>query len=114
MLGLRPLAARAMVSSTAENPLDGVGSLRDVAGKGYCELRQACALIGISYQVGLKYIKPDPETGQAPRLRAVRVGGRWRVYEDELRRFLTFGNSPESTTPPQATEVPSARGESDE
>lgn len=35
----------------------------------------------VSYHTGLRWIREG-------KLRAVKVGGTWRVYEDELRRFL--------------------------
>lgn len=81
------------MDSSSNNPLDSVQSLQDVAGKNYVTLKQAANIIGKSYQVLLKYVEPDPEVpGSKPKLNAVRVGGRWRVYEEELRRFLLEGN----------------------
>ncbi len=82
------------MNSSSNNPLDSVQSLQDVAGRNYVTLKQAANIIGKSYQVLLKYVEPDPDVpGSVPKLNAVRVGGRWRVYEEELRRFLLEGNA---------------------
>lgn len=68
--------------------------LQELAGKNYATLRQVAKLTGRTYQTILRYIKPDPnDPDKPPRLLAVKVGGEWRVYEDELRRFLTHGNN---------------------
>lgn len=65
--------------------------LAELAGKNYATLRQTARLLGKSYQTILRYIREDADS--PPKLRAVRVGGEWRVYEDELRRFLSQGNN---------------------
>jgi excisionase family DNA binding protein len=57
-------------------------SLQELAGRNYVSLDQAAKLIGVSYQTALKYVKSG-------KLKAVRVGGGWRIYEDSLKAFLT-------------------------
>lgn len=47
--------------------------------------QQICKLLSISYPTFLKYIKNDS-------LKAIRVGGQWRVNRTELERFIKEGN----------------------
>lgn len=57
-----------------------------LSGRNYVTLGRFCDLLGVTYQTGLRYVKRDY-------VKAVRVGGFWRIYEDELRRFLESGNA---------------------
>ncbi len=50
--------------------------------------KKLSAIIGKTQQTTLKLI-------QAGKLKAVIIGGTYRVYESELRRFLTQGNHPD-------------------
>jgi len=47
-------------------------------------LTDLCRSQKVGYRTGLAWIK-------SKKLRAVMVGGRWRIYESELRRFLLVG-----------------------
>lgn len=73
------------VNSSAELP-----PLQEVTGRNYVTLRQFCTLVGISYQTGLRWVKPDKS--DKVKVKAIHVGGGWRIYEEELRRFLDHGN----------------------
>lgn len=78
-----------MASSEAQTVPEGsqaLSQLDEIVGKKYVTLRQLASLLGVTYQTVLRYVRED-------KLHAVRVGGRYRVYEDELRRFLETGNS---------------------
>ena len=85
-------AVVAMASSAETDPTEDLPSLKDVAGKTYVTLRQAAIIVGVSYQTMLRYIKPEPGQDKA-KIQTVRVGGQHRIYEEELRRFLTEGNA---------------------
>lgn len=64
--------------------LEGV-DLNTLIGRNWVSLRQLTRLLGVTYQTSLRYVKQN-------KVNAVRVGGQWRIYEDELRRFLQEGN----------------------
>lgn len=69
-------------------PPVGTPNLVELTGRKWIRLRKFAELIGKSYPTVLKMVKSDP-----PKVRAVLVGGTYRVYEDEVRRFLTEGNA---------------------
>lgn len=78
----------AVRSSMREPPRNDQGeeSLARIASKGWVSLRQVAALTGRTYQTVLKWKKSG-------KIKAVQVGGTWRVYDDELKRFLAYGNA---------------------
>jgi len=59
--------------------------LQTIVNKNWVTLKQMAALLGVTYQTILRYVREK-------KLHAVKVGGTWRIYEDELRRFLAEGN----------------------
>jgi excisionase family DNA binding protein len=72
--------------SLIPNPeLENLPPLHELVGKNYVTLRQLKDLLGVTYQTVLRYVREE-------KVRAVKVGGSWRIYEDELRRFLSSGN----------------------
>lgn len=76
---------------------DDAQTLAALTSKNYVTLRTLSTVLGVTYRTALRYIKPtvDAETGNeiAPaKIKAVRVGGTYRIYGDELRRFLEQGN----------------------
>lgn len=85
-----------MVADSSTTELDQVNSsaelppLEELTGRNYVTLRQFCTLVGRTYQTGLRWVKPDKD-GKV-KVKAVHVGGGWRIYEEELRRFLDHGN----------------------
>jgi len=44
-------------------------------------LKEVAPTLGVSYRTLLQYVKDR-------RLRAVKIGGRWKVSEENLRRFI--------------------------
>jgi excisionase family DNA binding protein len=54
-------------------------------GKRWVDLHELARLVGVTYQTALRYKKDE-------RFHAINVGGRWRVYKEELERFLKEGN----------------------
>jgi excisionase family DNA binding protein len=81
-----------MPSSRPNISAEDLPSLQEIAGKGWVSLEQAANIIGVSYQTVLKYVKPVDESTPA-KLKAVRVGGQYRIYEEALRSFLATGQS---------------------
>ena len=82
-----PANADQEVGAEAEDLL--VRELKDAAGRPYVSLRKAADLIGVTYQTVLRYIRSDPLIPDSePLLKAVMVGKRWRVYADDLKKFL--------------------------
>jgi hypothetical protein len=85
-------------SPSAANRIDGdnLPALEELVDRNWVSLRQVASLLGVTYHTILRYIKPTvDDTGHeiAPaRLKVVKIGGQYRVYEDELRRFLSQGN----------------------
>ncbi len=71
------------MGSTAEE--SGSHNLSDLTDRKWLSLNRFGVLIGKSYPVVLKMVNK----GQ---VKAIRVGGRWRIYEEEVRRFLQEGN----------------------
>lgn len=63
--------------------------LQELVGRGYVTMSQCADLVGKSYRTVRAWILSDP-----PKLNAVKVGGEYRIYEAELRRFLEHGNLP--------------------
>jgi len=75
-----------MDSSAADNgQLRNLPPLKDLVGRNWVTLRQLSGLLGVTYQTVLRYVKEE-------KIRAVKIGGSWRIYEEELRRFLEEGN----------------------
>lgn len=56
-----------------------------LAGRPWITLPMMAKLCGLHYQTIIQHAKSG-------KLGAIRVGGRYRVYEDEIIRFLTEGN----------------------
>lgn len=52
----------------------------------YLTLTDFCRFMKVGYRTGLAWIK----TGK---IKVVMVGGRYRIYESEIKRFLTEGNA---------------------
>lgn len=75
----------AEMASSAGNPLGSLPDLQETLGRKYVTLRQFCRLLGVTYHTGLRYIRDK-------KVHAVKVGGSWRIYEEELTRFLNQGN----------------------
>lgn len=59
--------------------------LHEIVGRNWVTLKQLQKLLGVTYQTVLRYVREE-------KVRAVKVGGGWRIYEEELRRFLSEGN----------------------
>jgi hypothetical protein len=83
------------LSSRPNKASDKLPDLQTLVGRNWVSLEQASKLLEVSYQTALKLIKPgkDKLGHETPaRLKAIRVGGTWRIYEEELRRYLDSGN----------------------
>ena len=52
-------------------------------------IAKAAALMGLSYPTILKYV-------HAKKIQAVWIGNGWKISKYEIRRFLEFGNHPDS------------------
>ena len=70
-------------SSSEEDASLALGS----SGRKYVSLREFAIIVGITYQTALKY-KNDGV------IQVVQVGGRFRIYTEELMRFQREGNLP--------------------
>lgn len=69
-----------------------------LATRGWISLRQFAQIIEVSYPTVLAMQKRGE-------ISTVKVGGLWRVYTDEVQRFLAFGNLPQGKgeeTPPSS------------
>jgi hypothetical protein len=51
-------------------------------------VKKLAAIIGKTQQTALHYV-------QSGKIVAVPIGGTYRIYESELRRFLKYGNHPD-------------------
>lgn len=73
-----------------DSPVDDTGApdLKALTGRKWISLRKFADLIGKSYPTVLKMANSDPQ-----KVKAVRVGSQWRVYEEEVWRFLREGNA---------------------
>jgi excisionase family DNA binding protein len=60
--------------------------------EGYLTLRKFSHLVELSYQAALNLVRKKA-------VLAVRVGGQYRIYESEVRRFLREGNHPDCSLP---------------
>lgn len=58
------------------------------SGEKWVSIKTLSAILERSYPATLKMIK-------AGHVRAVRIGGRWRIYESEVLRLLRKGNFPQ-------------------
>ncbi len=72
-------------SQANQSPLKDIPELQTVANRKYLTLGQLGNVLGVTYQTVRRYVVDG-------KLRAVKVGGSYRVYEDEIRRFLDMGN----------------------
>lgn len=59
--------------------------LRQLVGRNWITLKQLGRLVGVTYQSILRWKKQG-------KFKTVKVGGSFRIYEEELRRFLQEGN----------------------
>ena len=81
-----------MASETEVNPDD--LDLERLVGRNYVTVKQAAQLLGRAYRTVRAWIHVDPkDPDKPPKLKAIRVGGEYRIYEDELKRFLQEGNN---------------------
>jgi excisionase family DNA binding protein len=71
-------------SLTSEASAEDVGMTLD-NGQKWVDFHELARLVGVSYQTVLRY-------NREKRFQAIQVGGRWRVYREELERFLKEGN----------------------
>lgn len=62
-----------------------VRAIASLANRKWVSLKQLARIIGVSYPTALRM----RDRGD---VRAIKVGGHFRVYEDELVRFLVHGN----------------------
>lgn len=69
-------------------PVGAVQTLNELTGRNWISLKRFAVLAEKSYPVCLKLVR-------AGKVRAIRVGGTYRIYEDEVRRFLREGNHPD-------------------
>lgn len=77
-----------MASGSSNTPPDGaIRRFGEIIGRNWVSLRQFAVVAEKSYPVCLKLVK-------AGQVRAIKVGGTYRIYEDEVRRFLREGNHP--------------------
>lgn len=65
--------------------------LVEVTGRKWITLRKFSQLVGKSYPTCLKMARATPQ-----KVRAIKVGGTYRVYEEEVKRFLLEGNATET------------------
>lgn len=56
-----------------------------VGGKSYVTLNQLSGILGVTYRTARRYV-------DAGKIQGVKVGGQYRIYEEEIRRFLESGN----------------------
>lgn len=66
------------------------GGQEDGLAMNWVTVRKMSLIIEKSYQTTLKLVK-------AGQIKAVKVGGDYRIYENEVRRFLNYGNHPDPT-----------------
>ena len=73
-----------------DSPDNSVGSpdLKSLTGRNWISLRKFGELIGKSYPTVLKMATHEPV-----KVKAIKIGGQYRIYEEEVRRFLTEGNA---------------------
>jgi len=65
--------------------------LQELVKRNWVTLKQLAKILDVTYQTVLRYKAEG-------KIKAVQIGGGWRVYEGELRRFLAEGNSVTSTS----------------
>lgn len=84
-----------MTHSSSEGPKpsvdDTLPDLQTLVGRNWVTWEQCATIIGVSYRTIRNWCLPGKD-GSPPKLETVKVGGHYRIYEDELRRFLTEGN----------------------
>jgi excisionase family DNA binding protein len=76
-----------MPSSSSDRSLTG-GDEHYTGGEGWVTLKKMAILIEKDYRTTRKLIVDG-------KIRAIRVGGTFRIYESEVRRFLQQGNHPD-------------------
>lgn len=69
-----------------DSSADNTPPLEDLINRNWVTLSQLCKSQSVTYFTGLRWIREK-------KLNAVKIGGSWRIYEDELRRFLTEGSA---------------------
>ena len=84
-----------MASSDSDEPLRTKGRMQQGGlfdGEGWVSLRRLSLIADLSYPTLLKLVNRKA-------LLAVRIGGNYRIYESEVRRFLREGNHPDAGPP---------------
>lgn len=61
-------------------------ALASIIGRNYVTLKQFAILLDVTYQTPLRWIRQG-------KLKPVRVGKSWRIYEEEIRRFISSGTT---------------------
>lgn len=74
------------VDSPADKPTGSL-DLKSLTGRKWISLRKFAVLIGKSYPTVLKMATHEPV-----KVEAIKIGGQYRIYEEEVRRFLLEGN----------------------
>ena len=59
--------------------------LQELIGRNWITIGQLSQLVGVQYRTARKYVKQK-------RIHATKIGGGYRIYETDLRRFLEYGN----------------------
>ncbi len=72
-------------SVEADFPPQHIPNLQELLKRNWATMRQFADICRVQYRTALRWQK----TGH---IRPVKVGGQWRIYEDEIRRFLTEGS----------------------
>jgi excisionase family DNA binding protein len=73
-------------------------NLNELVGKNWVTIAQAAKILERDYRTVRGWVHPHPETG-ITRIKAVKVGGQYRIYEDELKRILVEGTDPDKPHP---------------
>jgi excisionase family DNA binding protein len=60
-------------------------SLEELLSRQYVTLNELATILNVEYRTARKYVRTN-------KLKAIKCGGQYRIYEEELRRFLTYGN----------------------
>lgn len=63
--------------------------LQELVGRGWVTIEQMATIVDKSYRTVRAWVVADP-----PKVASTKVGGQYRIYEAELRRFLEHGNLP--------------------
>jgi excisionase family DNA binding protein len=77
------------VDSSPKAPAEGNDSASNrIGSEGYVTLKTFASIVDVTYPTALGMVK-------SKRVLAVQVGGRWRIFESEVNRFLREGNHPD-------------------